>query len=325
VSVSRACANIALIKYWGKRPCAPGLNLPQTSSLSITLDALRTSTKVERVDTPEDEFILDGVRVSGRPLARISAHLDLLRAEGGPKARVTSVNEFPTAAGLASSASGFAALTYAAAMAYGCNLSKSELSCLARRGSGSAARSIFGGYVQMHAGQRDDGTDAYATQLTDIEWDLNAVIAVADTGEKKIGSTAGMEHTKTTSPYHARWIQQVDIDLKVALKALRSKDFDALALVVEGSCLAMHADAMAARPGILYFSGASLRSIDTVRRLRAQGTPVFFTIDAGPHVVAFTPADSTDHVAKCLGDDPQVKQVIISSIGEGAQEIVALP
>ena len=153
MSIATACANIALIKYWGKRSSFEDLNLPQTGSLSLTLDALRTSTQIDPHEGSEDEFILDGVPASGRALERVSRHLDLFRGPDGQKATVRSVNEFPTAAGLASSASGFAALTKAAAMTYNRDLNPSELSVYARRGSGSAARSIFGGYAQMDAGE----------------------------------------------------------------------------------------------------------------------------------------------------------------------------
>ena len=325
MSIATACANIALIKYWGKRSSSGDLNLPQTGSLSLTLNALRTSTQIELHEGTEDEFILDGTPASGRALERVSRHLDLFRAPDGQRARVSSVNEFPTAAGLASSASGFAALTHAAAETYQCGLNHSELSIYARRGSGSAARSIFGAYVQMDAGKREDGLDAYAKALPDIDWNLNAVIAVADSGKKKIGSTEGMDHTKKTSPYHEAWVKQVDRDLATALEALRTHDFEALALVVEGSCLAMHADAMAARPGIIYFSAATLGAIETVRQLRAEGTEVLFTIDAGPHVVAFTPPENVEKVAQRMGQHPEVKNIITSTIGAGAHDIDELP
>ena len=325
MSIASACANIALVKYWGKRDALSGLNLPQAGSLSVTLEALRTVTEIELVDQPEDELILDDQPVFGRPLQRIISHLDLFRSAGSMKARVRTVNQFPTAAGLASSASGFAALSHAAAQAYRCDFTESELSVFARRGSGSAARSIFGGYVQMDAGIQADGTDAYAKPLPDIDLELQAVIAVADTGEKEIGSTMGMEHTKETSPYHDRWIQQVDQDLESALLALRAQDFETLALVVEGSCLAMHADAMAARPGIIYFSGTTLSAIRTVRNLRKQGHKVFFTIDAGPHVVAFCAPEACTPVAEQLSEVPGVKQIITSKIGEGTQTLASWP
>ena len=175
MSIASACANIALVKYWGKRTALSDLNLPQAGSLSVTLESLRTITEVSLFDGPQDEFVLDDQPVQGRALDRISAHLDLVRSPNAPRARVRSANEFPTAAGLASSASGFAALSQAAVCAYEHSCTPSELSVLARRGSGSAARSIFGGYVQMSAGIKDDGSDAYASPLSDIDLELEAL------------------------------------------------------------------------------------------------------------------------------------------------------
>lgn len=308
MAVATACANIAVVKYWGKRDTA--LNLPAAPSLSLTLDALRTTTTVERIDGDDDELILDGAPVTGKPLDRVTRFVDLVRTDGA--VRVTSTNSFPTAAGLASSASAFAALAVASASAFERTMSPSELSVLARRGSGSAARSIFGGWARMN--------DEHAEPL-DLDLELSAAIAVADAGEKKVGSTEGMERTKETSPYHAAWIETVHRDLASALDAIRAKDLETLATVVEGNCLAMHANAMAARPGIIYFGPSTLWAIEEVRRLRANGTPVFFTIDAGPHVVAFTPPEHLDTVSAALSKHDAVKRVITSAVGEGAHVV----
>lgn len=310
-----ACANIALIKYWGKRSVAE--NLPAAGSLSLTLDALRTTTTVELVEGA-DRLTLDGTDVEGKPLSRISRFVDLVREATGRSERVhvTSKNAFPTAAGLASSASAFAALAVAAARAFGLEASPEELSILARKGSGSAARSIFGNFARM-----TDGEDAHAFALPDIELELCAAIAVAKAGPKAIGSTEGMERTRETSPYHAAWIETVNRDLGPAEEALRQKDLGRLAEIVEGNCLAMHANAMAARPGIIYFRPATLWAIEEVRALRAGGTPVFFTIDAGPHVVAFTPPEHLEAVATRLSGHPDVAEVITSGPGEGARVV----
>lgn len=324
-----ACANIALVKYWGKRDRA--LNLPARGSLSLTLDALATTTTIEpleplehgRADGASDELVLDGVPQSGRALARVTKHLDLVRARTGSRTRVrvTSVNGFPTAAGLASSASGFAALSVAAAHAFEARLDGRELSVLARRGSGSAARSIFGGYVRMYAGSASDGSDAFAAPLREARLDLGAVIAVARASEKEVGSTDGMEHTRSTSPYHGAWFDQVDLDLAAAEAALAAGDFEALAAVTEGSCLGMHADAMAARPGILYFGPVTLWAIARVRQLRRAGTPVFFTVDAGPHLVAFAPRAALPSVAAALGEHPEIAEVLVSGPGSDARVV----
>ena len=144
-------------------------------------------------------------------------------------------------------------------------------------------------------------------------------------GEKEVGSTDGMEHTRLTSPYHERWLAQVDPDLDACEAALRSADWDRLAEVVEGSCLAMHADAMAARPGILYFQAATLWAIRAVRGLRRGGLPVFFTIDAGPHVVAFCPPAELERVCAALSGHPEVARVIASGIGGDARLVEEWP
>ena len=319
--VATACANIALVKYWGKRDA--GLNLPAAGSLSLTLDVLRTWTEVTPTDGPTDTLMLDEQPQSGRALERITAFADLVRARVGRDIRIAvkSRNTFPTAAGLASSASAFAALAVGVADALGLDATPAELSALARQGSGSAARSIFGGFALMHAGQAADGSDAVAEPLPDIDVTLHAVIAVAAAGPKSVGSTDGMELTRETSPYHSAWIAQVDRDLADCQAALRAGDLDRVATIVEGNCLAMHANAMAARPGIIYFRAATLWAIEQVRTLRASGTPVFFTIDAGPHVVAFTPPEHVDAVKAALTGHSDVAQLLVSGPGGGAEVV----
>jgi diphosphomevalonate decarboxylase len=329
VAVATACANIALVKYWGKRDLA--LNLPARGSLSLTLDALRTFTEVTIAPgASEDEVTIDGRRMEGRARARVSEFLDRVRSRAAPalrsaRARVVSKTTFPIAAGLASSASGFAALAVAADRTYGLGLSGAELSRLAREGSGSAARSIFGGFVRMEAGTKSDGSDAIARPFDGVTFELCAAIAVAGEAEKEVGSTDGMEATRATSPYHAAWLDQVDRDLALAERALRARDFHGLAEVVEGSCLAMHANAMAARPGIVYLRGPTLWAIDRVRTMRREGVPVMFTIDAGPHLVAFTPPEHLDRVARALEEHPEIEHVIRSRAGEAAHLIDRLP
>ena len=194
-ATARACANIALVKYWGKRP-GP-FNLPAAGSLSLTLDALVTTTQVAfDPDLAGDELVLDGASARPGELARTSEFLDLVRGAAGiaTHARVISRNEFPTASGLASSASGFAALALAATRAAGLELPAPELSALARIGSGSAARSIFGGFVEMARGERADGRDAVAAPLglreDEPPWDLRLVVAITAAGEKAEGSTS---------------------------------------------------------------------------------------------------------------------------------------
>ncbi len=290
--VAEARTNIALVKYWGKRDEA--LNLPAVGSISLTLDGLATRTEVTWDEkASRDRFFLGDVEQAGRPLARVQKFLDLVRERGGRAghAIVRSSNNFPTAAGLASSASAFAALAVAATRSAGLELDPTSLSELARRGSGSAARSIFGGLVEMKRGERADGSDAVAAPLG--QWDLRLVVGITGEGAKATLSTEGMRHTAETSPYYPAWLEQHPADLDAARAAIERRDLAALGEVAERSCLRMHASALAARPGIIYWSGPTVDAFHMIRALRADGVGVWFTNDAGPHVKALcSPADA---------------------------------
>ncbi len=312
--------NIALVKYWGKRDVA--LNLPAAGSLSITLDALHTRTSV-RFDPAlgADDIVLNGVRDPDHT-RRISAFLDLFRnrARADTRARVESANDFPTGAGLASSASGFAALAVAANGALGLGLDARQLSILARRGSGSAARSIFGGFVEMAAGRRADGEDAFASSLLDADaWPLSVVVAVTSRAAKATGSSAGMQASERTSPYYRAWVDAVPGDLATAREAVRAHDFETLASVSEASCLAMHAVMLSTRPGLLYWNAATVACMHLIRDLRARGTGVFFTIDAGPQVKAVCLPNAAAGVADALRGIAGVEDVMTSGLGRGAR------
>ena len=315
---ARAGANIALIKYWGKRDVQ--LNLPAAGSLSITLAGLETQTTLTADASLErDELVLDGRPVDAN---RVGRFLDLVRdlAGEGPFCRVESRNSFPTGAGLASSASAFAALAKAANRLFDLDLSQSRLSELARRGSGSAARSIFGGFVEMHAGIEPDGSDCVASPLlAAADWPLEVVVAITDTEAKKISSTEGMTRTMQTSPYYPAWVESVSDDLQDARSAISGRDFEKLADIAEFSALKMHASALAARPGLLYWNGATVACMQRVRELRDEGIGVFFTIDAGPQVKAVCESDSARRVSAVLEAVPGVRQVIRTGLGEGAR------
>lgn len=318
-STAKAHANIALCKYWGKRDSR--LNLPAVGSISMTLQALSTQTAVDfRDDLPADRLILNGKPASERACRRVSDFLDVLRREAGVKlhAQVDSRNEFPTGAGLASSASSFAALSAAAAHALGLNYPKPRLSQLARRGSGSAARSIFGGFVEMQAGQSPSGEDALAVQLYDEHyWPLEMVILITDPARKKIGSTEGMNLTAETSPYYRAWIDSSGKDLAEVRQALAQKDFEKLGELTEFSCLKMHALALAARPGLLYWNGTTVQLLHEVRRLRAAGLLIFFTVDAGPQVKVLCLPGEGQKVKARLTGMPGVHDILVSTIGPG--------
>ena len=315
-----AGTNIALVKYWGKRDAA--LNLPAAGSLSLTLDRLGTRTTGRFDGGATDRVLLDGAPAAPAFAARVSAFLDRVRSHAGilARAEVTTANSVPTAAGLASSASGFAALALAASRAAGLAPSPDELSALARVGSGSAARSIFGGFVEMARGARPDGVDAIAHPLAAGDgWDVRLVVAITAAGAKPMGSTAAMDHTARTSPYYEAWVHGVDADLAAARGAIAARDLAALGAVAERSAMRMHAAALAADPAILYWNPATIAAVERVRALRAAGTPVFFTIDAGPHVKALCAAADADRVAAGLADAPGVLRAIVAAPGPGAR------
>ena len=329
-----AGTNIALVKYWGKRDAA--LNLPAAGSLSLTLAELGTETRVRFLghgsaapgeapaDLPRelsDQVLLDGKPAEPAFARRVSRFLDLVRERAGITlpAEVSTNNTVPTAAGLASSASGFAALALAASRAAGLTLSPAELSELARRGSGSAARSIFGGFAAMAAGERADGSDAVARQLLAPEsWPVRLVVAMTEVGPKAIGSTEAMDRTAATSPYYAAWVASVPADLAEARAAIAERDLPRLGVVVERSALRMHASAMAADPAVLYWTPATLAAMGAVMELRANKTAAYFTMDAGPHVKVLCRADDASSVADQLAAVPGVRATLICAPGPGA-------
>jgi diphosphomevalonate decarboxylase len=317
---ARAGANFALIKYWGKADAR--LNVPAVGSISITLDALFTETEVALdPKLKADELTLNGRR-RDEDVAKISACLDLLRNKAGVKTRasVTSTNNFPTGAGLASSASGYAALVRAAEAALGLDLTPRERSIVARQGSGSAARSIFGGFVEMHAGTAADGSDSFAEPLAETgAWPLEVVIAVTAKGEKEVGSRSGMTRSATSSPYYAAWVAGQPADLDAGRAAIRSRDFAALAEIAEHNCLKMHAAALSAQPPLVYWNGATVECLHAVQRLRAGGVPVFFTIDAGPQVKAVCAPGARPKVEAALRGVPGVIELLTSRLGPGAE------
>jgi diphosphomevalonate decarboxylase len=328
-ATATAGTNIALVKYWGKRD--ETLNLPATGSLSLTLDRLGTRTRVafdggSGRDVSKDRVTLDGAPADAKVALRVSAFLDRVRARARISARATVVtdNSVPTASGLASSASGFAALALAATRAAGLDLTPAQLSELARLGSGSAARSIFGGFAEMDRGERTDGADAVAHPLEAASgpaWNVRLVVAIAAAGAKAIGSTAAMKRTAQTSPFYPAWVAGVDADLVAARAAIAGRDLPGLGAVAERSALRMHASALAADPGILYWNPATVAAIARVRALREGPSPIaaFFTIDAGPHVKVLCAAADAVAVAAALSAVPGVLRTLVAAPGPGAR------
>jgi diphosphomevalonate decarboxylase len=304
-----AHANIALVKYWGKRDEVQ--HLPEAPSLSIALDRLATTTTVE-LGVAHDSLVLDGRTASDNELRKARLLLDA--AGIAEKARIESRNSFPTAAGLASSASGFAALAVAACAAAGVARTTRELSALARRGSGSAARSVPGGWAAWE--------DEYAEQVAPPDHlPLRAVIAICGEGKKEVGSRDGMKLTRETSPYHGAFLAQCRRDFGEARKLLHDRNLAGLGALAERNALRMHADALAADPPLLYWEPATISCLQALRRLREGGTYAWPTIDAGPHVVALcAPADAPE-VESTLRAVPGVRDVIVCAPA-GAARVV---
>lgn len=319
-AVAEANTNIALVKYWGKRPGA--FNLPAVGSLSLTLEGLSTRTEVRFDDKlAADSLTLNGNVDAGPARDKVAVFLDLVRALAKTNARaaVQSANNFPTAAGLASSASAFAALALAATRAAGLELDGRALSVLARQGSGSAARSIFGGLVRMHKGELTDGSDAFAEHIDDGRWGVRMVIAVTSEAQKSTLSTDGMTRTARTSPFFAPWIVANEEDLKLAEQAIAARDLDALGVVTEASAMTMHASAMAARPAVIYLKGVTLDGFHAVQAMRKDGVRAYFTCDAGPHAKALTDEKNAAEVARRLAEVPGVLRTHICAPGPAAR------
>jgi diphosphomevalonate decarboxylase len=313
-SVAVAHSNIALCKYWGKSDAER--NLPAVPSLSLTLEALRTTTSVAFDPAlQEDEYHLNGARAPEDAAVRIRALLERVRAEArrSERARVSSVNDFPTAAGLASSASGFAALALAARHAAGLDCALPAVSALARASSVSAARSVFGGFVTLEAGaEHAQPFPVHAGR------ELCMVVALTQRGSKAVGSTRGMLHTQQTSPYYESWRTTAPLVYAAMKEHLQSGNFVALGEGLEQSALMMHASMLAARPALVYFAPATLAAMQRVYELRAAGTFAYFTMDAGPHVKVLTSQAERATVRAALATVPGVHQVIESGSGPGA-------
>lgn len=275
-----APANIALCKYWGKRDAE--LNLPVNSSLSISLGKLGTHTVVKFAKTA-DRVFLNGKPAPKDFAARVSTYLNLFRKDG-QFFEVRTKNNIPTAAGLASSASGFAALVKALDQLFGWGFNLRELSMLARLGSGSASRSLYDGFVVWHAGARADGMDSYAEPLSNDWKNLRVGILEVSKGRKKTGSTDGMNRTRETSELYESWPAQAECDFDELRTAIVAQDFNLLGETAENNALAMHATMLAAWPPLCYWKPQSVALMQKVWQAREDGLELYFTMDAGPNL-----------------------------------------
>lgn len=318
-----APANLAVVKYWGARDLSRGV--PHHPSISLTMTRCRSRCTVEARGTGEDEVLRSDSRGELRPAAEAFAapvrrQVERLRraADDAPPLRIATHNTFPTGAGLASSASGFAALTLAAGRAFGLDFSAAELSVWARRsGSGSAARSALGGYVEWPSAA-SDSLEAPARQLAPpTHWDLRDLVAVVDETSKAVSSREGHRRA-ASSPHFGKRLELVPGRLEKARTAVRERDLGLLGEVLEREAVELHLIAMSSRPPVFYWSPATLSVLEAVRGLRAdEGVEAYFSVDAGPNVHVVCGPEAEERVERRLQELPGVDRVIGDRVGPG--------
>lgn len=306
-TTAQAHPNIALIKYWGKSDTL--VNLPSAPSLSITLDTLVTETTVSTASGQNDEVWLDGEKTIDLKIA--GWLVDLRHRFDVPMLEIHSTNNFPTASGLASSASGFAALITAINAHCELGLDNNQCSIWARRASASAARSMQGDWATL-AGPH------WHVNSIEADWPLRVVVAITDPTRKAVASSVGMAQSKDTSPYYPAWVETTTQDFDAATKHIAAHDFAGLAALAEHSCLKMHGLMLSTQPGLLYWKPATLALIHAIRELRADGVPVFFTVDAGPQVKAICLPEAAATVEQKLASIEGVQQTLNVGLGPGA-------
>jgi len=319
-ATAQAHPNIAFIKYWGNRDNT--LRLPSNGSISMNLDGLFTRTTVTfSPSAPTDSLILNNKPIVGPGLSRVAYILDIVRgmADLPHRAEVVSENNFPAGAGIASSAAAFAALALASSKAAGLDLSEAQLSVLARRGSGSASRSIPSGYVEWMAGTGDE--DSHAVSIAPPEhWALTDCVAVVNAGHKKTGSTEG-HALAWTSPLQGARVDDAPRRLDICRRAILDRDFAAFADIIELDSDMMHAVMMTSTPPLMYWQAATLEIFHAVREWRADGLPCAYTVDAGANVHVICPRDQAEAVEKRLRELPGVRDVLVAQVG-GAARII---
>lgn len=319
-AIAQAAPNIAFIKYWGNRDNT--LRLPMNGSISMNLDGLYTRTTVSfQPSLPFDELIINGHEVAGAGRDRVSYILDIIRGMANihERAEIVSENNFPSGAGIASSASAFAALALASSKAAGLTLPQARLSRLARRGSGSASRSIPGGFVEWQMGTGEE--DSFAFSIAPPEhWPLADCIAVVSEGHKKTGSTEG-HALAPTSPLQGARVNDASRRLEICRNAIIHRDFEALANIIELDSDMMHAVMMTSNPPLMYWQSASIEVMQSVRDWRKEGLPVCYTVDAGPNVHVICPREQAEEVAKRLSQMTGVRQVLTAQVGGPARSV----
>ncbi len=311
--------NIAFIKYWGNRDNA--LRLPANGSISMNLDGLFTRTTVSFNSSKADSLTINSTEVTGKGLDRVSYILDLVRkmANINERAEVTSENNFPAGAGIASSAAAFAALALASSRAAGLTLSEAQLSVLARRGSGSASRSIPAGFVEWQMGKSEEDSFAFSIAPAD-HWNLVDCVAIVNATHKKTGSTEG-HALAGTSPLQNTRVMDAPRRIEICRNAILKKDFETFANIIEHDSDMMHSVMMTSNPPLMYWQSATVEIFHQVREWRASGLPVGYTVDAGANVHVICLGDYAKEVEKRLREVPGVSDVLVAGVG-GAAKLV---
>ncbi|MFQ6004398.1 MAG: diphosphomevalonate decarboxylase [Woeseia sp.] len=311
---AQAQPNIALVKYWGKQDTDS--NLPAVGSLSITLDTLYTRMSVNFLEKPgPDELVLND-EIDDALLPRVSDCIDRIAGKDRPAARIRSISNFPVAAGLASSASAFAALALATYESLGWSADTPTMARVAGSVSGSAARSFYGGFVELSpVGDKID----VRTIADPDDWPLKVVVAITESGPKRLSSGEAMIRSARTSPFYSSWVERQPDDLRAARQSIRARDFEQLATVSEHNCLKMHSVMWASRPPIVFWNDATLACMETVRDLQKRSEPVFFTIDAGPQLKAVCLPSAAKTVTEALAGTDGVLDTRVSGVGRGAR------
>lgn len=316
-----ANSNIAIIKYWGKRD--EQFILPTNSSISFTMDEQFSTTTTVEFDSKlkKDEAMLDGKTATEKELGRIAGFLNVIRTRAKIKtfAKVISNNTFPKGTGMASSASGFAALAAAASKAAGLSTAPADLSILARLGSGSATRSVYGGAVEWQSGEKADGSDSYAVQLSPPEkWkDLRNVISIVSSEEKKVSSRAGMAETVKTSKKYKKRLIDVQKRLQIIRTAVKNNDFAAMVDTIMEDSDDMHACMADTVPSIVYMNEVSHAIVRAVRKFNEGEKKAAYTFDAGPNGHVYTTVKHVNEVKSFLKEIEGINEIKESKIGDG--------
>lgn len=320
-----ANANIALIKYWGKRDKI--LMLSNNNSISMTIKGFSAHTTVEFDKKYEEDVLIlneKEFRRGSEEYEYVGLFLNVVRQRAitDLKAKIKSNNNFPTAAGLASSAAGFSALAVAVNEALSLGLDKKGLTMLARRGSGSATRSIYGGFVEWKRGEKEDGSDSYAEQIAEPEYwpEFRMVICVTSKKEKKSKSRAGMAQTVKTSPFYKAWLETVNYDIETVKEGILNRDIISVGKTAEENCLKMHATMITTKPPIIYWNAGTMDLIHSIMDWRRhEGLEAYFTIDAGPQVKIICLEKDVNEVEKRVKEFKNVGDVKITKPGEDAK------